>query len=164
MFTPRLLIAFDDSPNARSAVETAATLFPGAESLILYARQPMESFAAHLQGHVPVEDLAGLDAASLDASSQIAARGAEFAGAHGLLAEPLVSSTVATAAEAIISVAEERDLDLIVLGSRGRRGLRATILGSTSAEVLHHATRPTLVIPSDAVAQARYELRSARSR
>lgn len=155
MSTPRLLIAYDGSPNSRTAVEAAAALFPGAEAVVFFARQPMEGFAAHLQGHPALEGLEGLDAALLDASEQIAAAGAEFAVALGLRAEPLVSSSVASASEAIIAAAEDRDSSLIVLGSRGRRGLAATVLGSTSANVLHHATRPTLVIPSDAVAAAR---------
>lgn len=73
----------------------------------------------------------------------------------GLVAEPLISSTMATASEAIVEAAEELDVDVIILGSRGLRGFKATLLGSTSANVLHHATRPTLVIPSDAVALAR---------
>ncbi|KYJ97955.1 universal stress protein [Microbacterium sp. p3-SID338] len=155
MSIPRVLIAYDGSPNSRTAVEAAATLFPGAEAVIFFARQPMEGFAAHLQGHPVLERLEGVDAALLDASEQVAAAGAELARALGLRAEPLVSSSVVSASEAIIAAAEERDSTLIVLGSRGRRGLAATVLGSTSANVLHHATRPTLVIPSDAVAAAR---------
>ena len=75
--------------------------------------------------------------------------------ARGLLAEPLVSSTVASAYEAILDAAGRLDSDLIVIGSRGLRGFSATVLGSTSSNVLHHATIPTLVIPSEAVAQAR---------
>ncbi|MEW2007237.1 universal stress protein [Microbacterium sp. NPDC079208] len=155
MSTPRLLIAYDGSPNARTAVHAAAALFPGAEAVVFFARQPMEAFAAHLQGHPVLEGLDGLDAALLDASEKIAAAGAEFAVTLGLRAQPLVSSSVVSASEAIIAAAEDRDSGLIVLGSRGRRGLTATVLGSTSADVLHHATRPTLVIPSDAVALPR---------
>lgn len=160
MTTPKLLIAYDGSPNAKSAVQVAANLFPGAESVLFYARQPMESFAAHLQGHPAREELSGLDAAVLDASERIAAEGAEIAHAAGLRAEALVSSTMTTASEAIVEVAEELDVALIVLGSRGMRGLKATLLGSTSTNVLHHATRPTVVIPSDAVVQARSQTRA----
>lgn len=155
MSFPRVLIAYDGSPNSRTAVQAAAALFPGAEAVIFFARQPMEGLAAHLQGHPVLERLEDVDAALLDASEQVAAEGAEFARTLGLRAEPLVSSSVASASEAIIAAAEERDSTLIVLGSRGRRGLAATVLGSTSANVLHHATRPTLVIPSDVAAAAR---------
>ena len=37
-----LLIAYDGSPDARSAIETAAALFPGSRAVVLYARQPLE--------------------------------------------------------------------------------------------------------------------------
>jgi nucleotide-binding universal stress UspA family protein len=155
MSTPKLLIAYDGSPNARSAMHTVASLFPGATAVLLYARQPMEGFAAHLEGHPALEELQGLDAAALDVSERIAAEGAQLARSLGLIAEPLISSTMARASDAIVDAAEELNIDLIVLGSRGLRGFTATLLGSTSANVLHHATRPTLVIPSDSVASAR---------
>lgn len=102
-----------------------------------------------------LEELRDLDAAALEVSERIAAEGAELARSFGLVAEPLIASTMATASETIVDTADELDVDLIVLGSRGLRGFRATLLGSTSASVLHHATRPTLVIPSEAVASAR---------
>lgn len=159
MSTPKLLIAYDGSPNAQSAVHTVASLFPGATAVLLYARQPMEGFAAHLDGHPALEELKSLETATLDVSERIAAEGAQLAQDLGLNAEPLISSTMSTASEAIVDSAEELDVDLIVLGSRGLRGFKATLLGSTSASVLHHATRPTLVIPSDAVASARREIR-----
>jgi nucleotide-binding universal stress UspA family protein len=161
MSRPRLLVAYDGSLNARHAINSVSSLFPGTDAVIFYARQPMEGFAAHLQGHPALEKLDVLDRAALDASEKIAAEGAELAQAQGLKAEPLVSSTVATASEAILDAADRLDVELIVIGSRGLRGVKATVLGSTSANVLHHATLPTLVIPSDAVAQARYAQRTA---
>lgn len=154
-----ILIAFDGSPDALAAIDQISELFPGAATIILYARQPLESLAAHLEGHPALEDLRYLDAASNDASAQIAARGAKYAVDAGLAAVPRVSSTMATASEAIVAAADEFDAALIVIGSRGRRGLRATILGSTAANVLHHTSRPTLVIPSIEVARARRSLR-----
>lgn len=157
MTTPQLLIAYDGSPNAQSAIHTVAGLFPGAKAVLLYARQHMEGFAAHLEGHPALEELKNLDAATLDVSEKIAAEGAQLARDLGLDAESLISSTMATASEVIVDTAEQLNVDLIVLGSRGLRGFKATVLGSTSANVLHHATRPTLVIPSDAVARARRE-------
>lgn len=150
-----ILIAYDGSPDARAAIAAAARLLPGAAAVVLYARQPLESVAAHLEGHPALEGLQGLDAATLDASERIAADGARYAETVGLKADPRVTSTMATASEAIVEAAEEVDATLIVLGARGRRGLRAALLGSTSTNVLHHARRPTLVIPSEAVVTAR---------
>lgn len=150
-----LLIAYDGSADARAAIDSAAELLPGTRAVVLYARQPLESVAAHLEGHPALEDLQGLDAATLDASQRIAEEGAQHARSAGLDADPRVSSTMATASEAIVEAADEIDASLIVLGSRGRRGLRAALLGSTSTNVLHHARRPTLVIPSPKLAATR---------
>lgn len=99
-------------------------------------------------GHPALEDLRGLDAATLDASQQIAEEGAEHARALGLNANARVASTNATASEAIVEAADEINASIVVLGSRGRQGSRATILGSTSTKVLHATGRPTLVIPA----------------
>jgi nucleotide-binding universal stress UspA family protein len=145
--TGPLLIAYDGSANARTAIDTAAELLPGATAVVLYARQPLESLAAHLEGHPALEELRGLDTASFDASERLAAEGAELAQKAGLAAEPRVASTVATAADAIVEVADRLDARAIVLGSRGRRAVAAALLGSTSANVLHHSRRPVLVIP-----------------
>ena len=150
-----ILIAYDGSVDARAAIDHVARLLPGAAAVVLYARQPLESVAAHLQGHPAMEELKNLDATTHDASAQVAAEGAKYAADAGLAAEPRVSSTTTTASETIVAAAEEIDASLIVMGSRGRRGLRATLLGSTSTNVLHHTSRPTLVIPSIEVARAR---------
>lgn len=153
--TGPILIAYDGSADSRAAITSIAERFPGADVVVLYARQPLESVAAHLEGHPALGELKNLDAATHDASAQIAADGAKYAADAGLAAEPRVSSTMTTASEAIVAVADDLDASLIVIGSRGRRGLRATLLGSTSANVLHHTSRPTLVIPSGEVAKAR---------
>lgn len=50
------------------------------------------------------------------------------------------------AADAILETAAERNCDLIVMASHGRRGLSRALLGSQTAEVLARATVPVLVI------------------
>lgn len=157
-----IMIAYDGSADSRAAIDHAARLFPGVVTVVLYARQPLESVAAHLEGHPAFEELKNLDAATYDASAQIAAAGAKYAADAGLAAEPRVSSTMATASEAIVAAADDINASLIVIGSRGRRGLRATIMGSTAANVLHHTSRPTLVIPSTEIARARREILTPR--
>lgn len=51
------------------------------------------------------------------------------------------------AAEAILKVADTRQNDLIVMGSRGLGTLSGILLGSQSMKVLHHAPCPVLVVP-----------------
>lgn len=49
--------------------------------------------------------------------------------------------------DVIVRVAHEADVDLIVMASHGRSGLRRVLLGSVAEEVLRHAKRPLLVVP-----------------
>ncbi|WP_457652950.1 universal stress protein [Rhodocaloribacter sp.] len=52
------------------------------------------------------------------------------------------------AAPAILGYAEEHDVDLIVMGTHGKRGLRRLILGSVAEEVVQLAKCPVLTIGS----------------
>jgi nucleotide-binding universal stress UspA family protein len=150
-----VLVAYDGSADARAAIDTAGRLLPGATAVVVYARPPLEGLAAHLEGHPVVERLRELEEGTLDLSERIAVEGAAHARNAGLHAEPEVVSDMATAADAIVALAEKIDASVIVLGSRGRGGLRSAVLGSTSTQVLHHTGRPTLVIPSEHVAASR---------
>jgi len=52
-----------------------------------------------------------------------------------------------TPGEAICQISNERDVTLVMVGSRGLNKLRRTFLGSVSDYVIHHAGRPVMVIP-----------------
>ncbi|WP_042886658.1 universal stress protein [Cupriavidus necator] len=47
--------------------------------------------------------------------------------------------------EAIIKTAEDKDCDLIVMASHGRRGLQGMLIGSETLKVLTHSKIPVLV-------------------
>jgi nucleotide-binding universal stress UspA family protein len=48
--------------------------------------------------------------------------------------------------QAIVSLAEDTGVGLIVMGSRGRGGIRRALMGSVSASVVRHAHCPVLVV------------------
>lgn len=50
------------------------------------------------------------------------------------------------AAEAIISVVESRNADLVVMGTRGMGSLKGMLFGSVSTKVTHHAPCSVLVV------------------
>lgn len=52
-----------------------------------------------------------------------------------------------TPAQILLDAAEEADL--LVVGSRGRGGFRALLLGSVSAQCAHHATCPVVIVPPE---------------
>jgi len=48
----------------------------------------------------------------------------------------------------IIETADEREAEVIVLGSRGRSPAASALLGSVANAVVHHSTRPVVAIPA----------------
>ena len=48
--------------------------------------------------------------------------------------------------EGILETAEAEGCDLIVMGSHGRKGMQALILGSVAQKVLTHAKMPVLIV------------------
>jgi nucleotide-binding universal stress UspA family protein len=51
-----------------------------------------------------------------------------------------------SSAEALIEVADEHDVRMIVVGSYGERPLKSALVGSTPTRLLHLAERPVLVV------------------
>lgn len=59
-------------------------------------------------------------------------------------------ATDSSACNAILGYSEEHDIDLIVMGSHGRRGPKRLFLGSTAECVIRNASCPVLTLRSDA--------------
>ena len=72
------------------------------------------------------------------------------ASAFGLQAYLSEAQAMATQSldEGILDAATEQGCDLIVMGSHGRSGVKALILGSETQKVLTHSRIPVLVIKS----------------
>jgi nucleotide-binding universal stress UspA family protein len=77
--------------------------------------------------------------------------GRKFASELGFDAKPLAIADERNIADAIVATADERDVDLIIVGARSLAGVRA-FLGSVSNHVIQHSHRPVLVIPPKASA------------
>jgi nucleotide-binding universal stress UspA family protein len=80
-----------------------------------------------------------------DAIAQIRA---ELLAAHPTL-DVQVEILALRPADALISVAEDRDAEMIAVGHGGQGPLRAALLGSVTYEMVHRCVRPVLVVPDD---------------
>lgn len=96
------------------------------------------------------------DAALEKSALETAADGAQRAAAAGLVAQPRIADRHDEITGWILAVAADVDADVIVLGTRGRSGVKSLMLGSVSHAVLHHADRAVLVGPSPGLGEQRH--------
>jgi nucleotide-binding universal stress UspA family protein len=60
--------------------------------------------------------------------------------------ETAIIEAETSAASTIVNYAESKNVDLLVIGSKGRTGLKKMLVGSTASEVLKYAHCPVLVV------------------
>jgi nucleotide-binding universal stress UspA family protein len=132
----RVLFAYDGSPFAKRALRYAKVFGDDAEITVIVVTQILLE-APHTEQSTAPEHGAREARRQLDeAVAQLAQEGVE--------AEAV--QTAGNPAAEIISAAEERDADLIVLGHRGRSAISRFIEGSVSDRVVRHATCDVLVV------------------
>jgi nucleotide-binding universal stress UspA family protein len=141
-----ILLCYDGSDDAFRAIEFAGSLFPGRSAVVLSV---WEHYS--LLSGVPRVD----DTLVQEATEQMAADGCERAQTAGLEATAVAVKAEHGVADAIIDAAEQHDVSLIVMGTRGNTGIRSLLLGSVSHDVAHRAHRALLIVPSGALAEAR---------
>ena len=134
----QILVATDGSESAEHAVSQAIELARsnGAKLVVAYVR------------HAPLPVLGEpVYQRSLSRELRLAQETTGVASAAACAAGLAVDVEVVEGkpADRILELARIRDVDLIVVGSRGLGTLAGTLLGSVSREVVQHADRPVLV-------------------
>lgn len=136
----RILLAVDGSDHALNAARTAGELARVMESemlriVIAYDVIPPYLGEPNLQQAID----ARLEEANVILKAAVEAVGPlPFEIQTGLIEGP--------PAEAILRVADTRQSDIIVMGSRGLGLLAGVLLGSTSQKVISHAPCPVLIV------------------
>jgi nucleotide-binding universal stress UspA family protein len=135
-----IVIGYDGSDASRKALDYAASSVNGGKLFVVTAVVPPPEWmgspgwqesvdAEHKRGGELLEEAVKRLPSTVDYSTE-------------LLEGP--------AADAIVGVAEAREADTIIIGSRGLGRVRA-LLGSVSHDVLQKADRPVVVMPERAV-------------
>lgn len=133
-----ILIATDGSDGGRAAVDAGLGLAEaaGAEVTVLYVRRPIEILGEPFYQRKLSGQLEAARSALDDALAAASERGVSTRGEIGE-GDP---------AKLILQLAESRDADLVVVGSRGLGHVSGALFGSVSRAVVHAADRPVLVI------------------
>jgi len=139
-----ILVPTDGSDISTKAVQAAASLarLTGAQLHVLSVKEPFPYSAISEMQPVPPQEF--YDAQERMARSRVEAA-ADAARAGGLSIDGATVEALHPW-EAILDHAKNRQCDLIVMASHGRRGISALLLGSETQKVLTHSPIPVLVI------------------
>lgn len=137
----RILVALDGSPRAPAVLTAARRLAELSNAQLMLYRAIVASPDIPLEMVVPTNDRLE-DVLVRHAHDQLSKL------SEGLprgMVEQLITE-LATPWDGICRTARERDVDLIVIGSHGYRGLADHVLGTIAGKVVNHADRNVLVV------------------
>lgn len=121
----RVIIATDFSETSREALQAAVRLFPRQDLTLYHAHElPLSG----LMGHVPPPQSLG------DIERECAAFMAESALPPNVLVRPVIEQGPITTTLPLY--VRENEIDLVMMGAHGRRGILSFLLGSTAAKLL----------------------------
>ena len=142
-----VLIAYDGSDHAKAAIARAAETLRHERAVVATAWTSFAEAAPHLVLRDMVRPVVDdLDAGGREDAEAMAAEGAGLARAAGFDAEARAVTAAGPFFAALLEAADAVDASVIVVGSRGRSTLAASVLGSVSTGILHHTKRPVLVV------------------
>ncbi|HOF30559.1 MAG TPA: universal stress protein [Burkholderiaceae bacterium] len=143
----RILVATDGSTLSKKAVNSAISLAAlcGAELIAIKVvpRYPQSYF----EGSIPlsVEDVKRVEKQWAEDGQAVVEAVKKTAATKGVAVKALtVKSDLVS--DALISAATKYKVDLIVMASHGRKGIKRLLLGSETQHVLTHSHVPVLVL------------------
>ena len=142
----KILCAIDLSEQSESVAEYAVMLARLADASIVavYAAPTLTQYTGF---HVPpntIDNFVGEIVSGAEKSMS------EFVAQHFAVVDARGVVVVGYAAEEILAVAEKEQVDLIVMGTRGRKGIDLILFGSVAEKVVKNAACPVVTIrPTD---------------
>lgn len=132
----RIIVGYDGSEAARRALEQASALAVSLHSPLLVLTAAADRLDLRQDGHG--------DALDPEPGRRVAEEGARFAREHGV-SEVEVHTSLEAPDDALTLLASE-GCQLLVVGHRGRGGLRERLLGSVAKSVVDRAPCSVLVV------------------
>lgn len=130
--TIHVLVGYDESPQAEKALQHALERYPEARVTVVHVTDPREwVMDGDEEGPQFVE---GAYERVIDAATATLAEAEEIAADYDVDIE--TENLTGGPAREITAFADENDVDHIVLGSHGRRGISRFLLGSVSERIV----------------------------
>ncbi|HEY0318814.1 MAG TPA: universal stress protein [Solirubrobacterales bacterium] len=145
-----VVIGYDGSDEAAKAIAFVAGLLPGSEALVVTAWKSISEaiLAVALGPAPPISDPGDADARQRRAAESLSREGAKRASQAGLRAESVAVRADGPIWAAIAKVADQRGARLVAVGAQGRAGVETVMPGSVAVGLVHHSSRPVLVVTS----------------
>jgi nucleotide-binding universal stress UspA family protein len=148
IFPTKILLASDGSEEAELALETAIDLTNTTNSelhvVTVGGVEYRHAYDIPESGDLLKETF---EAIEREAQEKLDEQVKKIEEARGTVTEAHLRT--GRAAEEIVTLSEEIGAGLIVIGSRGRGGIRRALMGSVSDSVIRHAHCPVLVVRSE---------------
>jgi nucleotide-binding universal stress UspA family protein len=132
-----IVVGYDGRAGSRAALDEAIRLAGdlAASSLVVVFSHEVSALGG---------EVADLQAAVEERGRAVLQEAADRAAASGVAVETEMIGE--PSADGLVSVADARDAQMIVVGSTGEGPLRGILIGSTPYKLLHLSTRPVLVV------------------
>ncbi len=140
-----ILICYDGSADSDRAIDAAAALL-GPRRAVIVDIGPILTGAESIAAISSVVPGTAFEDLNMDSALEKARAGARRARDAGFDAEPR-AELAEPFWEGIVDAANEIGAAVIVIGSRGLKGIHEQFEGSVSHEVAEHAGRPVLIVP-----------------
>jgi nucleotide-binding universal stress UspA family protein len=141
---PGIVVGVDGSPNSERALDWALKIAAGMHTSATVVA--VHEVAKSYWGHIPVVGPA--DTPIMDQLQQSAEEMTQRA--VDRLADAKPESVRVRAVSGFVVqelVAAAHDADMLVVGSRGARGIAKFVLGSVGHEVVQHSASPVVIVP-----------------
>jgi nucleotide-binding universal stress UspA family protein len=141
----KMLLATDGSEGAELATRAAIELAEGtgSELHVVYV-EPMPDFMKKNDAGTPGYDRELYEKIEEEARETLRKLVWRVKVTGGTVADSHLR--MGAVAEEVVTFAEELEVDLIIVGSRGLHGIRRTLAGSVSESVFRHAHCPVMVV------------------
>ena len=143
----KILVTTDGSPLANKGIKSAIELAKSLDAELIALKVTPRYLQTYFEGSIPLDNaqVMMLEQQWEDEANAVLAKVQKQGDKEGVaISTAIVKANIIS--EAIVSFALKRKVDLIVMTSHGRNGIKRLILGSETTQVLTHSHVPVLVL------------------
>ncbi len=143
----KILVTTDGSSLANKGIKSAIELAKSLDAELIALKVIPRYLQTYFEGSIPLDNaqIMMLEKQWEDEANSVLAKVQKQGEKEGVaISTAIVKANIIS--EAIVSFAQKRKVDLVVMTSHGRNGIKRLILGSETTQVLTHSHVPVLVL------------------